>query len=64
MCIVFGIATKRKHNTVTLKTRYEALKELNKNRPNKESATQFNVPGSTLATWEKNKEKIYQAFKN
>ena len=52
------MTTKRKHNEVTLKTKYEALKQLNKNRPEKEVATQFNVPGGTLATWRKNKEKI------
>ena len=28
--------TKRKHNEVTSKTKYETLKELDKNRPNKE----------------------------
>ena len=44
------ITTKRKHNKVTLKTKYEALKELDKNRPNKEVAIQFNVPESTLLT--------------
>ena len=58
------MVTKRKHNEATLKTKYEALKKLDKNRPKKEVATQFNVPGSTLATWRKNKEKIYQAFQN
>ena len=52
------MATKRKHNEVTLKTKYEVLKELNKNKPKKEVATQFNVPGSKLAAWRKNKEKI------
>ena len=51
MCIVFRIARKRKHNEVTLKAKYEAQKDLDKNRPNKEVAIQFNVPGSTLATW-------------
>ena len=38
LCIVFRIATKRNYNEVTLKTKYEALKELDKNRPNKEVA--------------------------
>ena len=45
------MTTKRKHDEVTLKTRYEALKEFDKNRPNKEAAIQFNVPRSTLSTW-------------
>ena len=55
---------KGKHNKVTLKTKYEALKELDKNRPNKKVVIQFNVPGSTRATWKKCKEKTYQAFQN
>ena len=35
---------------MTLKTKYEALKEFDKNRPNKEVAIQFNVPRSALST--------------
>ena len=42
---------KKKHNEVTLKTKYEVLKEFGKNRPNKETVIQFNVPRSTLSTW-------------
>ena len=42
---------KRKHNEVTSKTKYEALKVFDKNRPNKEVAIQFNVPKKTLFTW-------------
>ena len=45
------MTTKRKHNKVTLKKKkYEALKEFDKDRPNKEVAIQFNVPRSTLST--------------
>ena len=58
------MATKRKHHEVTLKVKYEALKELEKGRPNKGVANQFSIPGSTLATWKKNKEKIFEAFQN
>ena len=58
------IATKRKHYEVTLKVKYEALKGLEKGRPNKDVANQFSIPGSTLATWKKNKEKICEAFQN
>ena len=50
LCIVFTMTTKIKHNEVTLKTKYEVLKEFDKNRPNKEAAIQFNVPRSTLST--------------
>ena len=58
------MATKRKHHEVTLKVKYEALKELEKGRPNKGVAKQFSIPGSTFATWKKNKEKIFEAFQN
>ena len=44
--------------------KYKTLKELDKNRPNKEVDVQFNVPCRTLATGQKNKEKIQQAFQN
>ena len=44
--------------------KYKALKELEKGRPNKGIANQFSIPGSTLATWKKNREKIFEAFQN
>ena len=44
------VARKRKHHKVTLKAKYEALKELEKGRPNKDRANQFYIPGSTFAT--------------
>ena len=56
--------TKRKHHEVTLKVKYEALKELDKGRPNKSVANQFSIPGSTLTTWKKNREKVFEAFQN
>ena len=58
------MATKRKYHGVNLKVKYEVLKELEKGRPNKDVANQFSIPGSTLATWKKNKEKIFEAFQN
>ena len=60
------IATKRKHQEVTstLKVKYETLKELEKGKPNKDVANQFSIPGSTLTTLKKNKEKIFEAFQN
>ena len=51
LLIVFRMTTKRKHSEVTLKTKYEALEEFDKNRPNKEATIQFNVPRSALSTW-------------
>ena len=58
------MTTKRLHHEVNLKVRYEAIKELQKGRPNNGVANQFSIPGSTLATWKKNKEKIFEAFQN
>ena len=49
---------------MTLKVKYEALKEVEKGRPNKYVANQFSIAGSTLATWKKNKEKVFEAFQN
>ena len=45
-------------------SKHEALKELENGRPNKDVANQFSISGSTLATWKKNKEKIFEAFQN
>ena len=39
---MFRMATKRKHNEVTLKTMYEEPTELEKNIPSKEVAIEFN----------------------
>ena len=40
LCVVFRMATKRKHNKVTLKTKYEALKELDKNNKEEQRSEQ------------------------
>ena len=61
---VIKMATKRKHHEVTLKVKYEALKELKKGRPNKDITNQFSIPSSTLAIWKKTKKKIFGAFQN
>ena len=53
-----------KHHEVTLKVKYEALKKLEKGRPNKGIENQFSIPGRTLATWKKSREKIFEAFQN
>ena len=58
------MAPKKKHCEVTLKVKYNALKELEKGRLNKDVAEEFNIPSSTLATWKKNKDKIFEAFKS
>ena len=49
---------------MTLKIKYEALEEFEKGRPNKGVASQFSIPGSILATWKNNKEKIFEVFQN
>ena len=47
---------------MTLKAKHEALKELDKNRPNKEVVIQFNFPGETLATWKKKNLQSFSKF--
>ena len=59
MVVTHKMATKRKHQEVTLKIKYEALKELEKGRQNKDVAKQFGIPGSTLVTLKKSKENIF-----
>ena len=54
------MATKRKHREVTLKVKYEVLKELEKGMPNKDVANQFSIPGSTLATWKTKSLKLFK----
>ena len=43
---------------------YETLKALENDRQNKDVAKQCGISGSTLTTWKKNKEKIFDAFEN
>ena len=56
--------SRRKHQEVTLKVEYEALKELQKGRQKKDVAKQYGISGITLATWKKNEENIFDAFEN
>ena len=53
MADAIKIATKTKHH-----------EELEKSRSNKDVANQFSNPGITIATWKKNKEKIFEPFQN
>ena len=50
MVVTHKMAAKRKHQDVTLEIKYEALKELEMGRQNKDVAKQYGIPGSTLAT--------------
>ena len=59
-----NMAPKRKHDEATSQKKFNALKELEKGRSNKDVAGEYNIPPSTLTTWKKNKEKIFEAFKN
>ena len=43
--VTHKMATKRKHREVTLKVKFEALKELEKGRQNKDVAKQYGIPG-------------------
>ena len=54
--VTHKMATKRKHQEVTLKVKYKALKELEEGRQNKDVGKQYHISGSNLATWKKNKE--------
>ena len=58
------MATKGKHHEVTLKVKYEALKEPEKGRSKKGVANQFSIPVSALSTSKKNREKFFEAFQN
>ena len=57
------MASKRQHKENNLKPKYEALLELEKGKTNKEVSKFFNVPPNTLSTWKKNKDKIFDAFR-
>ena len=54
------MTTKRKCHEVASKVKYEALKELEKGRPNKDAANQFDILGSTVATWKKKSLKLFK----
>ena len=60
MADAIKMATKRKHHEVTLKVKYEALKELEKGRPNK-SVLEFLV---VLLLLGRKTEIIFEAFQN
>ena len=50
MADTIKMTTKGKHHEVTLKVKYEALKELEKDRSKKDVVNQVSISGSTLAT--------------
>ena len=56
------MSVKRKLNTETLKGKCDILLHIEKGMTNKETADKFGVPKSTISTWIKNKEKIFQAL--
>ena len=53
---------KRFYNETSMKNKYDALKELEKEVPQKEVALRFGVQKSTLFTWKRNKTKIEEAY--
>ena len=55
-------SAKRKRKDVSLKTKYEALIELENGKTNKEVAESFGIPQNTVSTWKANKAKIVEAF--
>ena len=52
------MASKRKHNEVTLKIKYNPLEDLEKGHFKADVDKEYNFPTSTLATWKKNKKEI------
>ena len=56
------MSVKRKLNTKTLKKKCDILSHIKKGMTNKEAADKFGVPKSTISTWVKNKQKIFQAL--
>ena len=54
---------KQRRTDKSYKIKYKALKELDKGTPHKKDvARMFEVPKSTLSTWKKHKEKIYENY--
>ena len=57
------IASKRKLNTKSIKDKYQALKEVKEGKSKLQVAAKYGIPKSTLSTWIKNKDKIFEAVK-
>ena len=57
------MATKRKYNEVTLKTKYEVLKEIDKNRPEKTLPVSLMFLEVHLLFGEKTRKKSTKLFK-
>ena len=57
------IASKRKLNTNSIKDKYQALKEVEEGKSKLQVAAKYGIPKSTLSTWIKNKDKIFEAAK-
>ena len=57
------IASKRKLNTKSIKDEYSTLKEVEDGKTKSQVAAKYGIPKSTLSTWLKNKDKIFEATK-
>ena len=57
------IAIKRKLNTKSIKDKYNALKEVEDGKTKSQVAAKYGIPKNTLSTWQKNKDKIFEATK-
>ena len=57
------MSVKRKLNTKTFEEKYDILSHIQKGMTNKDVADKFGAPKNTISTWNKNKEKIFQALK-
>ena len=63
MADAIKMATKRKHHEVTLKVKYEALKELEKSRPSEDIANQSSILVVLLLLGGKTKKQFLKLFK-
>ena len=56
------VAQKRKHVYKTRQEKCQALKDIEKELPNKDVATKYGVQKNTISTWIKNKDKILSSL--
>ena len=57
------IASKRKLNTKSIEDKYNTLKEVEDGKTKSQVTAKYGIPKSTLSTWLKNKDKIFEATK-
>ena len=48
----------------SIKTKYDAHKDIEKGMPNKHVCEKYEIPSSTLSTWKETKENIFNEFRS